>query len=91
MVCGLGVASKGVTGELSAALLCIFSAVLKGGLTDEGLRALAAAGCGQKLMSLTLEGEVLCVFFLAVCLVCVGVTFSLYFFSFANGQLLERE
>ena len=30
---------------------------LPNGLTDEGLRALAAAGCGEKLTSLTLLGS----------------------------------
>ena len=37
---------------------------LKEGVTDEGLRALASAGCGKKLTSLSLEGECCC---------CVGV------------------
>ena len=34
---------------------------LKEGVTDEGLRALASAGCGENLMSLTLRCECCCV------------------------------
>ena len=34
---------------------------LKKGVTDEGLRALASAGCGEKLTSLHLECECCCV------------------------------
>ena len=35
-------------------------AVLREGVTDEGIRALASAGCGEKLTSLTLESECTC-------------------------------
>lgn len=37
-------------------------AVLREGVTDEGLRALASAGCGRKLATLALSCERLCVF-----------------------------
>ena len=41
---------------------CIFKrAGLKEGATDEGLRALASAGCGEKLTSLALWSECCCV------------------------------
>ena len=41
---------------------CIFKrAGLKEGVTDEGLRALASAGCGEKLTSLALWSECCCV------------------------------
>ena len=36
-------------------------AALGEGVTDEGLRALASAGCGKKLTSLSLVGECCCV------------------------------
>ena len=32
-------------------------AVLEKGVTDSGLQALASAGCGAQLTSLTLDGE----------------------------------
>ena len=38
-------------------------AVLKVGITDEGLRVLASAGCGEKLTSLTLQCRCCCVQF----------------------------
>ena len=41
---------------------CFFKrAGLKEGVTDEGLRALASAGCGEKLTSLALWSECCCV------------------------------
>ena len=44
---------------------------LKEGVTDSGLRALAAAGCGIQLTSLSLDGELLSVPNFLVCSLCV--------------------
>ena len=48
---------------LSCPLACLFChrAGLDVRVTDSGLRALASAGCGEKLTSLTLSSECCCV------------------------------
>ena len=57
----------------SSPLLFCKRAALQGGVTDEGLRALASAGCGEMLTSLILFGEVLVFLFLSGWCVGVGV------------------
>ena len=50
-------------GSFSSPLLVCKRAGLRGGVTDEGLRALASAGCGEKLTSLDLSSLCCCVLF----------------------------
>ena len=52
---------KGAFSPLSPLLFFLQRAGLEEGVTDEGLRALASAGCGKKLTSLSLVGECCCV------------------------------
>ena len=57
---GEGVENVPFLSELCAVLcMNLLTSGLREGVTDSGLRALASAGCGAKLESLTLYGDVM--------------------------------